>query len=54
MKNILIISDEDKLKAWKRAMRDANISLGLNGRTKTSVYKNKKAYDRKRDKIVSF
>lgn len=52
MKNI-IITEKDKSKARRRAMRQANIELGLNGRTRTMIYKNKKAYDRKRDKQVN-
>ena len=55
MKNFKInITDEQKLKANRKASRDAEISLGLTGRTKTIVFKNKKAYDRKRDKVVEF
>lgn len=43
-----------KIKANRKANRDAEIVCGLGGRTGSSVYKNKKAYDRKRDKKVVF
>lgn len=50
----ITIKNIDKIKANRKAKRDANIQYGLLGMTRTDVYKNKKLYDRKRDKIVIF
>lgn len=53
MKTITItFTDKQKIKADRKARRDADILFGLTNRT--SVYKNKKSYDRKRDKKVVF
>ena len=50
----IIFTDIQKDKARKRANRDADITFGLGSRTRTAVYKNKKAYDRKSYKKVTF
>jgi len=47
-------TDIQKIKANSKASRDAEIAFGLGGRTRTAIYKNKKAYDRKRDKKFVF
>jgi len=49
----ITITKNDILKANRKGNRDAEIELGLIGRTRTIIYKNKKAYDRKRDKKVN-
>ena len=51
---IITFTNIQKIKANSKASRDAEIAFGLGGRTRTAVYKNKKAYDRKRDKKVAF
>lgn len=43
-----------KVKANRKAKRDADISFNLSSVTKSVIYKNKKKYDRKRDKKVIF
>jgi accessory colonization factor AcfC len=48
------ITNTQKVKANRKARRDADILFGLTNRTRTAVYKNKKAYDRKRDKKVIY
>jgi len=51
---IIAFTDIQKIKANSKASRDTEITFGLGGRTRTAVYKNKKTYDRKRDKKVAF
>jgi len=49
----IIFTNTEKIKANRKANRAADIAFGLGGRTRTAVYKNKKAYDRKRDKKIA-
>jgi len=47
------ISKNQKIKARRKVMRDIDIELGgINNRH--IVFKNKKAYNRKRDRKISF
>jgi len=48
----ITFTNTQKRKARNKAMRDAYISNGMQNVTRTIVYKNKKRYDRKRDKKV--
>ena len=50
----ITFTNTQKIKATRKAKRDADIAFNLTGRTRSAVYKNKKAYDRKRDKKVVF
>ena len=50
----ITFTDIQKIKANSKASRDAEIFSGLGGRTRHSVYKSKKTYDRKRDRKVTF
>jgi hypothetical protein len=47
------LSEKDKLKAYKTAVRKAARESGLNMLTRPKVYKNKKKYSRKgKDQII--
>jgi len=46
------ISKNQRIKARRKVMRDIDIELGVKHRH--IVFKNKKAYDRKRDKKIVF
>jgi len=50
----ITFTNDQKIKAGRKAKRDADIAFNLNGRTRSAVYKNKKAYDRKRDKVIGY
>ena len=49
-KNTGKISIEDYIKAVKKADRDEELSQSAGWKRITSIHKNKKVYDRKRDK----
>lgn len=49
-KNNRTITIEDYIKAVKKADREDELSQSAGWKRTTSIHKNKKAYDRKRDK----
>lgn len=50
----LKLTTEQKIKANRKTRRDSDLFFNVNDITKTKIFKNKKAYDRKENKKHTF